>query len=531
GQDEETTVVVDGVEMPGWEGNLEEMTDMIKTQLEQVAEQGKGQEVKRRKKTESERSQKIAQLRHNASQKKGAASPVAGSSKTSPSEVSTATTPSTSTRAVCPKRKPTTPAVKPTTSPAVPNRSAAAASTPVGTSREITSSMVCQTGAPCNGTPSSAVAASETGIATQPTQSLPSCQSSPLVAIAPEPSTTPSDAAIPINTSASAADSHVPSILSPAPDSPPPNSPHLSSPHLSCSVLPTPSPPHRMSPLATFRISSPVPDLPSPQSAPVSKATEVEQHSDGSRKRSRELSTSSKGKQGGVAAGSSGSGAKQRRKDSVPKLLSVNEEDNENAEEPAEPSGEEEETPQNNKDNTITIPEDAPAYVWKVAQMCELLCVGPEMNCLIEAWIQLEAAVGFGGNGILTSSSPPSQISKWIQHGRQPTFKAKILDIEMYGNKFTQWFKNCCPAWRTKREGTISMSREVGMDWSEMKLPRQNGVASIIAAMAFWKHALDAVPSNTPRQIQARRRLERQYQEALEEVTYCISQMSQMGAE
>ncbi|KAL0569214.1 hypothetical protein V5O48_012751 [Marasmius crinis-equi] len=165
------------------------------------------------------------------------------------------------------------------------------------------------------------------------------------------------------------------------------------------------------------------------------------------------------------------------------------------------------------QEEELVVPDDAPAYIWKVVQMSEQLSLGSDMRRL--------------GNTMLTASSRLPQIAEWIQHGRRPNFKPKIADLEVYGDKFAAWFKKCCPSWRTKAEGTIVMSRELGMDWSEMKLTGQNGITSIIAAMAFWQWALDAVPRNTPRQKQVFQRLQDQFQEALEEVSYCISQMSE----
>ncbi|KAL0565087.1 hypothetical protein V5O48_016943 [Marasmius crinis-equi] len=174
----------------------------------------------------------------------------------------------------------------------------------------------------------------------------------------------------------------------------------------------------------------------------------------------------------------------------------------------------------------VDVPEDAPAYIWKVIHMCDLLQVGEEMNGLLEAWVKLEVSAGYEGTGILTASSQPAQIAEWIQHGRRPNFKPKINGVEGYGDKFCAWFKKCSPAWREPKEGTIVMARKTDQDWGELKITGQNGVTSVIAAMAFWRYALDTVPANTPWEKQARERLEKRYREAFEEVAYSVSQMN-----
>ncbi|KAL0562997.1 hypothetical protein V5O48_019082 [Marasmius crinis-equi] len=192
----------------------------------------------------------------------------------------------------------------------------------------------------------------------------------------------------------------------------------------------------------------------------------------------------------------------------------------------AEVAEEEEIAVEDSQDNTISVPEEAPVYIWKVAEMFERLKLGKDMKSLIEAWVGLEARTGFETTGMLTTSSRPPQVGEWIQHGRRPGFKAKIADVEVYGDKFAMWFKLCSPSWRKQTEGSIIMSRESGMDWSDMKITGQNGLASVVAALMFWKSALDGVPHSTARQKQARERLEGQFAEAFEEVSYSISQMT-----
>ncbi|KAL0574851.1 hypothetical protein V5O48_007124 [Marasmius crinis-equi] len=317
-----------------------------------------------------------------------------------------------------------------------------------------------------------------------------------------------------------------PNLANQLPDSDLPPSPPSKNPHPSQS-----SPPHRMSPIAALRSLSPNPsgasNEPPVQSQTSKSATDsVDEEAKEpvarlrtGRKSSGGPSTSTKRKR---AVGAAATRSKRRKADSP---HSVSGEVTSEREEPASDDEECQEEEEEEDDGAVVVAADAPAYIWKVVHMCDLLQVREEMKDLLQSWVNLEATAEYEGNGILTAFSRPPQIAEWIQHGRRPNFKPKISDVEQYGDKFRTWFQKCCPAWRTPKQGTV-MAREPGQDWSEMRITGQNGLASIIAATAFWRNALEGVPRRTARDKQARERLEDQYQAAFEEVSYCLSQMN-----
>ncbi|KAL0571417.1 hypothetical protein V5O48_010552 [Marasmius crinis-equi] len=238
------------------------------------------------------------------------------------------------------------------------------------------------------------------------------------------------------------------------------------------------------------------------------------------RKSSGGPSTSSKRKRAVGVAGTRSKRAKAQSTHSV--LREVTSE----PEEPASDAEEGQEPQEEVDDGAVVVAADAPAYIWKVVHMCDLLRVGEEMKDLLQSWVNLEAAAKYEGNGILMASSRPAQITEWIQHGRRPNFKPKISGVEQYGDKFRSWLQKCCPEWRAPKQGSV-LVREPGQDWSQMKITGQNGLASIIVATAFWRHALDGVPGSTPREKQARDRLEDQYRAAFEEVSEKPGQITQ----
>ncbi|KAL0576159.1 SERTA domain-containing protein 3 [Marasmius crinis-equi] len=484
----EATASVDQVDAPGWEGFMEELKNMIDTGVgEEPTVKAKSSEDPSGK-AESGRSEKIAKLRQNASQRtrKSGIPDAASSAPTTGTSASRHTTVGIASRPQ-PQKITTSPPENPRISPSFSSTAA----------RMVTSF----------------------------DQSVP-------------PATAPPDTPQPLTETSSAChESTLPPLTRPSSAS------RESSPVVDRhSSLPSPSlprfQPHRMSSPSNFRELSPVPAMvapvrmcsPSPTShasvdATVSRpAAKLSTRSRGETANGDSESTgSSKRKDANAGHGLSTStrGFKKRKLSSGKKSV-ANEGDKHEHDEIDEGS----EVLRDTEDKAIVVPDNAPVYIWKVVEMCERLKLGDEMNALVAAWVEMEGAAGYESNGLLTAVSQPVQIAEWIQHGQQPGFNAKIPDVEQYGDRFIQWFKHCSPSWRTKSNGSILMSRQSGMDWKDMKITGQNGIASIVAGMAFWKTALDALPRNTARHRQVLARLEKDFHDALQELLYSITEMT-----
>ncbi|KAL0572952.1 SERTA domain-containing protein 3 [Marasmius crinis-equi] len=509
-QEEETTANVDAVELLSGEEFMQEVRGMMETETGVATEREKGKAKDKRElpKAESARSRKIADLHEKGSQSRKAASPV-GTTSAAPmkSRNANATRPRPQAEGGGGKAKTTA------TTSHVPL--AEAAKTTVTTSYHALAENTATTShvppaepalTPPVATPKVAQTSVSNGQAILPLQSHTST-----------PTTTPTTTSQPPSMTI------IPrSNLSPPPTASPPHNMTISE---SLAVSPStklspPSPPHRFTVRSQSRVS-----LPTPSEARTESHSPPTQSTAGAAKRPN---TRSQPAQPGTdsqpltlpkrkAAGAE-RGNKRRKIEATSGHQGIWEE--------SPGYAETEEEDELAEDIAVVVPDDAPAYIWKVVQMCEQLDLGNEMMKLVEAWVEMERREGFEGTAVLTANSRPAQVGEWIQHGRRPNFKAKISDVEVYGDKFATWFKKCSPPWRMRTAGTIVMSRGPGKDWSEMKVTGQNGLASVIAAMAFWKYALDLLPGKTPREKQARERLEGQFKEAFDEVSYSISQMT-----
>ncbi|KAL0564949.1 SERTA domain-containing protein 3 [Marasmius crinis-equi] len=537
----DTNATVNGVDLPASDGVMKDVQDMITTgttsggkakgKAKEVEDKKKKPERKQEKRSDSERSQRIAMLRQTAGQSQKSASPMATVTGDSNSQRAPSNTTTTRAKAALARPKAGVSSSN-TAMPAVtPNTSVAPPHPPATVSNTSTTDFGHHTPPP---SPSSSAPLLRTAVSSR--NPSPHCSPPPETPVSP------------------------PHRMSPPLRIPPESSSRL------CSPPPPPLSPTRvLSPMPSFRTLTPLPAssqpllsssqpsssravslptmakglCPLPPSPPPTSVNNSHYSSASSASMSgklrnnaatrsgatnTDLSSSMSSKRKGSGTGMHSPGRKKRRRMQSPEISSIEAkpdkdgvESEDGVDELDEDVGEQEE---------LVVPDDAPAYIWKVVQMSELLNLGCDMRRLVAAWMKLEKSAGFKGSMNLTASLRQPQIAEWIQHGRRPNFKPKIPDLEVYSDRFTAWFKKCCPSWRTKAEGTITMSRELDMDWSEMKLTGQNGITSIIAAMAFWQWALDAVPRNTPHHKQVFERLQTQFQEALEEVSYCISQIS-----
>ncbi|EEB91584.1 hypothetical protein MPER_10035, partial [Moniliophthora perniciosa FA553] len=142
----------------------------------------------------------------------------------------------------------------------------------------------------------------------------------------------------------------------------------------------------------------------------------------------------------------------------------------------------------------ICPPDGAPQYVLNLVDLC--CYVGGDDNFvgMVKLWLDIDAAANFADAGQLTANGRPSVIHQWIKRARKSTYFPDIPDLTDYQRKFVSWFEACSPSWR-KCSGV--MLRKQSNDWSSLHVTGPNGIASIVAALAFWRKAVYTLPGGT----------------------------------
>ncbi|KAK7022849.1 SERTA domain-containing protein 3 [Paramarasmius palmivorus] len=180
----------------------------------------------------------------------------------------------------------------------------------------------------------------------------------------------------------------------------------------------------------------------------------------------------------------------------------------------------------------VTCPPNAAQYVQRVVEMVNAIGMDPKLCQIVTYWLSIDGKAHWDvsitddvPNKLTTKDRPPA-VGRWISVARPATFKAKIVDLDQYATKFISWFSECSPEWRQREAGTFMMSRDGGSDWSAIAVTGVNGIVSIVAALAWWKEALNNFSQSTSRQQQTLRRHYSVYEQVLDEVLYTFQNVN-----
>ncbi|KAI0037603.1 hypothetical protein FA95DRAFT_1472386, partial [Auriscalpium vulgare] len=78
----------------------------------------------------------------------------------------------------------------------------------------------------------------------------------------------------------------------------------------------------------------------------------------------------------------------------------------------------------------------------------------------------------------------PEEVRLW-QKGRRPWHDGKIKDLNVFMNKFEDWWCSLQPAEHFDTEGN-TIAPSPSMDWSAVCIASANGLLSVLAAILWW---------------------------------------------
>jgi hypothetical protein len=117
----------------------------------------------------------------------------------------------------------------------------------------------------------------------------------------------------------------------------------------------------------------------------------------------------------------------------------------------------------------------------------------------------------------LSLTSRPAAVAAWIARARKPTWEP-MIDVETYPSQFTSWWSAMQPSNRKlKKDMFVAHGRDGVYDWSTVRIFGPNGIASVIAALAWWQKTVNAL--STSERIQEQLRLD----EAMDEVLFTLA--------
>ncbi|KAK7019651.1 SERTA domain-containing protein 3 [Paramarasmius palmivorus] len=170
----------------------------------------------------------------------------------------------------------------------------------------------------------------------------------------------------------------------------------------------------------------------------------------------------------------------------------------------------------------VPTPPGCPEYVIRVLMLCREVGLDIDFRRMLRLYLKIDGAAGFAGRGRLTSDCRPDGLQAWINRARSHTYRPDTSDLSVYYEEFFEWFKQCMPVWRKDQRKGIRLTRDPNGDWEPLRLTGSNGIVSLVAALAWWKEALDRLPRETQRQKQMFTCRRAEYEGALDEVIYCF---------
>ncbi|KAK7024184.1 SERTA domain-containing protein 3 [Paramarasmius palmivorus] len=153
----------------------------------------------------------------------------------------------------------------------------------------------------------------------------------------------------------------------------------------------------------------------------------------------------------------------------------------------------------------VATPVNAPDYVMRILTLLRAVGMDRPLRDVVSQWLRLEAANTYDSPTRLSTQGRPRAVADWIARARSPIWRPVLSSIDKlddYNGQFVAWLKACSPAWRQSDEDGIEMLRRSGQDWSCMECFGPNGIANFMAALSWWKEAVEHLPYNTAREQQ-----------------------------
>jgi len=104
---------------------------------------------------------------------------------------------------------------------------------------------------------------------------------------------------------------------------------------------------------------------------------------------------------------------------------------------------------------------------------------------LVHTWAVFEVKEDYEEAGKLDAKHRPSEISDWIQRGRNEKWNPPNLQADKYEQQFVQWWYHLQPAWRRENDKDVAWGNVVG-DLGHLRKPGTNGLLSVVAGLFFW---------------------------------------------
>ncbi|KAK7035309.1 SERTA domain-containing protein 3 [Paramarasmius palmivorus] len=174
----------------------------------------------------------------------------------------------------------------------------------------------------------------------------------------------------------------------------------------------------------------------------------------------------------------------------------------------------------------VPDPPNAPHYISSTLSIVRAAGVTDVMFDIAVAYVQVEFEAGYDGSERLGSFSRPTLVADWVNRGRPPRLRHdEIPDLRLYSEEFTEWFIDCSPPWRERIiDGRIRLKKMDTGDWSCLtNKTGPNGISSFVVALAWWKKAVDALPTSTSREQQRKRVHQALFDDAADEVVYTFN--------
>ncbi|KAL0567546.1 hypothetical protein V5O48_014451 [Marasmius crinis-equi] len=150
------------------------------------------------------------------------------------------------------------------------------------------------------------------------------------------------------------------------------------------------------------------------------------------------------------------------------------------------------------------VPSEAHSYAHKTLALAwnviPLKVVGFED--LLKLWVRFEAQEGFVGTERLGARGRPKWVADWNQRARNPTYLPETKDPNALVDGFWIWWKSLQPAWREFSENCRPLDRiyhDADGDVEVLRVGGQNGMASVVACMAYCAYAVHRMPIENSR--------------------------------
>ncbi|KAK7019223.1 SERTA domain-containing protein 3 [Paramarasmius palmivorus] len=189
-------------------------------------------------------------------------------------------------------------------------------------------------------------------------------------------------------------------------------------------------------------------------------------------------------------------------------------------------------------------------YILKIMELAEEVGINHKLRSILLAYLGLEKKNSFRPvryNDRLASVDRPDEIGDWIARARRPGYRPifflkggsiHLPGLEIFVREFNAWYRSLQPHWRIENEtyveGEVRLSRTPGREiisreeWPDLYKTGTNGVGSIVAAICWWKDALQRLPEGTPREQQRKVKQLRAYKAAVDDVEYTFWAMESL---